>query len=225
MTPEVWKSVDAYIGELFVPPDRALDHAMQTSAAAGLPAISVSPAQGKLLHLLAKLQNAKNILEVGTLGGYSTIWLARALPRTGSVVTLEIDPAYAAVARANFEFAKLTRRIDLRVGPAIEILPQLAIEDAGPFDMIFIDADKESTLDYYEWAVRLSRPGTLIIVDNIVREGAVVDADSEDTRVQGVRRFNARVADDPRVSATVIQTVGSKGYDGFAFVRVGVEGK
>jgi predicted O-methyltransferase YrrM len=215
-----WTEVDAYLADLFVGSDSALEHAARTSETAGLPAISVTPNQGKLLYLLAQLQGAKKILEIGTLGGYSTIWLARALPAGGRVVTLELEPAHAEVARGNFAFAKLTGRIDLWLGQAIETLPQLAMEGVGPFDMVFIDADKESTAEYYEWAVRMSRPGTLILVDNIVREGAVIDGESSDTRVQGVRRFNEKLSADPRVVATVIQTVGSKGYDGFAVIRV-----
>ena len=220
MTTEQWTAVDDYLADLFVPPDPALENALRTSEAAGLPAISVSPAQGKLLYLLAQLQQARNILEIGTLGGYSTLWLARALSAGGKVITLEVDPRHAEVARANFKMAGLADVIDLRLGPAIEILPKLAAENCGPFDLIFIDADKESSLEYYQWALRLSRPGSLIIVDNVVREGAVVDAASSDPKVQGVRRFLDAVAVDPRVTATVLQTVGSKGYDGLAFARV-----
>lgn len=217
---EQWTSVDRYITEHFIPPDSALEHALRASEAAGLPAISVSPNLGKLLLLLAQLQEARSILEIGTLGGYSTIWLARALPAGGRLITLEVEPHHAEVARSNFEQAGLTDAIELRVGPALETLPQLAKEGRGPFDMVFIDADKENTLEYYQWALKLSRPGSLIIVDNVVREGAVVDAASTDPKIQGVRQFIDNIAADPRVTATAIQTVGSKGYDGFAFARV-----
>jgi predicted O-methyltransferase YrrM len=193
-----------------ISPDAVLEAALRASEAAGLPAINVSPPQGKLLHLLARLIGARAILEIGTLGGYSTIWLARALPADGRLVTLEADARHAEVARANVAHAGLALVVDLRVGRALETLPQLASEGLDPFDLFFIDADKE----------RLSRPGSVIIVDNVVRGGAVTDAASEDPRVKGVRRFNEMLAAEPRVSATVIQTVGSKGYDGFALVLV-----
>jgi predicted O-methyltransferase YrrM len=207
----------------FLQPDPALDAALDASVAAGLPAINVSPNQGKLLQLLARMLGARTILEVGTLGGYSTIWLARALPADGRLVTLESDPKHAEVARANIARAGLSGIVDLRVGLAIETLPKLAAEGIGPFDLIFIDADKVSTADYFAWALRLSRRGSLIIVDNVVRKGAVVDAASEDAKVQGIRRFNDVLAAEPRVSATVIQTVGVKGYDGFAIALVTTE--
>jgi predicted O-methyltransferase YrrM len=220
MSQEQWEAVDHFISKHLIPSDPALDEALRASAEAGLPSIQVSPCQGKLLQLLAGLQGARQILEIGTLGGYSTIWLARALPPGGRLITLESDPTHASVARENIARAGLAGIVDVRLGPAIETLPRLAAEGAGPFDFIFIDADKPSTADYFEWAIRLSRRGSLIIVDNVVRKGAVVDAASDDPRVQGVRRFYDRLAAEPRVSATAIQTVGSKGYDGFAVALV-----
>jgi predicted O-methyltransferase YrrM len=220
MPDESWIAVDHYLTELLVRPDAARDAALEASAAAGLPAISVPPCQGKLLHLLARLQGARAILEIGTLGGYSTIWLARALPAGGRLVTLEADPGYAAVARANLARAGLAGVVEVRVGPAQETLPRLAAEGGGPFDLIFIDADKPSYPEYLVWALKLSRRGSLIVADNVVRGGAVADPDSTDPRVQGVRRFNELLAAEPGVSATAIQTVGGKGYDGFALALV-----
>lgn len=220
MTQEQWSAVDHYITELLVQPDAALDGALQSSAAAGLPAISVSPPQGKLLMLLAMLQGARNILEIGTLGGYSTIWLARALPPGGRLITLEADAKHAEVARENIERAGLDGVVELRLGPALETLPRLAAENRGPFDFIFIDADKPSIPDYFTWSLKLVRRGSVIIVDNVIRSGAVIDAANGDANVQGVRRFNDMLAAEPRVSATVIQTVGGKGYDGFALALV-----
>ncbi len=220
MTQEQWSAVDRYITDLLVPVDAALDAALQQSAASGLPAISVSPAQGKMLHLLAKLQGARSILEIGTLGGYSTIWLARALPADGQLISLEADPRHAEVARRNIAAAGLDGVVTIRLGRAIETLPQLASEGLGPFDVIFIDADKPGNPDYFAWALKLSRRGSLIIVDNVVRGGAVIDSASRDAGIQGVRRLNELLAAEPRVSATVIQTVGSKGYDGFAIALV-----
>jgi predicted O-methyltransferase YrrM len=220
MTQQQWTAVDRYITDLLVPPDLALEEALQSSAAAGLPPYNVSPNQGKLLLLLALLQGARTILEIGTLGGYSTIWLARALPADGRLVTLEADPKHAEVARANIAHAGQTAFVDLRLGRALDTLPQLAAEGCGPFDLIFIDADKPSNPDYFTWALKLSRRGSLIIVDNVVRNGAVIDATSTDSSVQGVRRLNELLAAEPRVSATALQTVGSKGYDGFAIALV-----
>ena len=220
MTPEQWTAVDGYINGLLVPPDPVVEAAIKASVAAGLPPISVSPSQGKLLQLLAQIQQAQNILEIGTLGGYSTIWLARALPAGGRLITLELDPKHAEVARANFARAGLSGIIELRLGSALDTLPQLVAEGRGPFDLIFIDADKQGYPDYFAWALKLSRRGTVIIADNVVRNGTVVDAASSDPLVQGVRRFNELVAAEPRVSATEIQTVGSKGYDGFAIMLV-----
>jgi predicted O-methyltransferase YrrM len=194
---------------------------LQDSEAAGLPAISVSPPHGKFLNLLARVQGARNILEIGTLGGYSAIWLARALPPGGGrLITLEVDPLHAKVARANLARAGFANIAQVRLGRAIDTLPELEHEGAGPFDLVFIDADKPSNPDYFAWALKLSRRGTVIVVDNVVRKGAVANAASDDAAVQGVRRLNAMMAAEPRVSATAIQTVGVKGYDGFAVALV-----
>ena len=220
MTQEKWTAVDKYFGDLLVPGDPALEAALRDSAAAGLPPIHVSPTQGKLLHLLAQLQGAKSILEIGTLGGYSTIWLARALPRGGRLVTLEADERHARVARANIERAGLADVVELVLGGALDTLPRLAAQGRGPFDLIFIDADKPAYPDYLAWALKLSKPGTLIIADNVVRKGAVIDAQSRDPNVLGTRRFNDMLAAERRLTATAIQTVGSKGYDGFAIALV-----
>jgi predicted O-methyltransferase YrrM len=220
MTRTQWNAVDQYITDLLVPPDPGLDGAIEASARAGLPPIAVSPPQGKLLHVMALAQQARTVLEVGTLAGYSTIWLARALPPGGRLVTLEIDPHHAEVARANIERAGLADVVELRLGPALDSLPALADEGYGPFDFVFIDADKPGNTDYFEWALKLSHVGTTIVVDNVVREGQVVDPTSEDPSVQGVRRFNEMLAGERRVVATEIQTVGSKGYDGFAVALV-----
>jgi predicted O-methyltransferase YrrM len=220
MSEEQWDAVDRYLGKLFVPPDPVLDAALADSEAAGLPAINVSPVQGKFLHLLARVRGATSILEVGTLGGYSTIWLARALPPGGTLVTLEMEPRYAEVARANIARAGLAGVVEVRVGAAIETLPQLAAARRGPFDLVFIDADKPSTPAYFEWALRLTRKGSVVVVDNVVRKGAVADAASEDAKVLGVRRFLEMAAAEPRVSTTALQTVGLKGYDGFAVALV-----
>jgi predicted O-methyltransferase YrrM len=220
MTPEQWTAVDRYLTDVLVRPDAALEAALRDSDAAGLPPISVTPNQGKLLMLLAQVRGARAILEVGTLGGYSTIWLARALPAGGRLITLESEPRHAEVARANIARAGMADVVELRLGLALETLPQLAAEGRGPFDLTFIDADKPNIPEYFTWALKLSRRGSLIIVDNVVRKGAVIDADSDDPSVQGVRRFNERLAAEPRVSATAIQTVGGKGYDGFALALV-----
>ena len=220
MNPEQWTAVDRYITDALVPADPVLEAALQASTDAGLPAISVSAPQGKLLYLLARIHGAKTILEIGTLGGYSTIWLARALPAGGRVITLELDPKHAEVARANFVRAGLAGVIELRVGKALDTLPQIAAEGRGPFDLIFIDADKVSIPEYFTWALKLSRRGTVIIVDYVVRKGAVVEADNSDPSIQGVRRLNKMLATETRVSATTIQTVGSKGYDGFTLAVV-----
>jgi predicted O-methyltransferase YrrM len=220
MNQDVWTAVDMYITDLLVPSDTALEAALQASGAAGLPSIQVSPVQGKLLHLLARACGARQVLEIGTLGGYSTLWFARALPAGGRVITLEADPKHAEVARANFALAGLSGVIELRLGPALETLPKLASEGRGPFDLIFIDANKSSMPEYFDWALKLSHAGSIIIADNVVRNGAVLDAASGDADIQGVRRFNERLASEKRVTATEIQTVGSKGYDGFALVVV-----
>ena len=216
----LWADVDRYITDLLVPADPALDAAIQSSVAEGLPQIHVAPNQGKFLHLLARIQGARRVLEIGTLAGYSTIWLARALPPGGKVVTLEADAKHAQIARANFARAGVAEQVELRLAPALETLPKLAGEGGEPFDLIFIDADKPSIPDYFTWSLRLSRPGTVIVVDNVIREGGVVNARSGDASVEGVRRFNEMLARESRVSATEIQTVGSKGYDGFAIALV-----
>jgi len=218
--PALWTAVDAYIDEQLIGHDDALSAAIESSVAAGLPAISVSPSQGKLLHVLAKTMGARRILELGTLGGYSAIWLARALPPDGRLITVEADARHADVARRNFARAGVTSRVDLRVGRGLDVLPQLHVERAGPFDFVFIDADKVNYPHYLDWAIRLCHPGSLIVADNVVRKGAVIDGKSEDAAVQAVRRMMTALRTDPRVTATVIQTVGVKGYDGFAAVLV-----
>ena len=215
---EQWTAVDHYLTDLLLPSDPALAAALEASAAAGLPSIQVSPTQGKLLHLLAMSLGARKILELGTLGGYSTIWMARALPAGGRLITLEADAKHAEVARANIARAGLANVVDLRLGRAQETLPKLA--DEAPFDLIFIDADKTGYPEYFQWAMKLTRRGSVIIADNVVRKGEIVNAASGDANVQGARRFYEMVAREPRVSATAIQTVGSKGYDGFAMIVV-----
>ena len=223
MTDTSRTTVDQYLAGLFAPHDAAVEGALAASVAAGLPEIQVSPTQGKLLHLLARLTPARAILEIGTLGGYSAIWLARALAPGGRLVTLEFDPKHAEVARANIAHAGLADRVDVRVGRALDLLPGIAAEGRGPFDLVFIDADKPGNPEYFAWALRLTRPGSVIVVDNVVREGAVLDAASDDASVQGTRRVLEMMAAEPRVSATAIQTVGVKGWDGLA-VAVVVEG-
>jgi predicted O-methyltransferase YrrM len=215
-----WTAVDRYLADRLLKPDAALDAALQASAAAGLPAHGVSPTQGRLLELLARIQGARTILEIGTLGGYSTIWLGRALPPDGRLVTLEANPHYAEVARANIARAGLAQAVELHVGLAETTLAQLAADGDGPFDLIFIDADKAGNAQYLTWALALSRAGTLIVADNVVRGGAIVDAGSGDPSVEGVRRFFDLLAAQARVTATAIQTVGEKGYDGFALAVV-----
>jgi len=215
-----WTEVDRYLGEALLPPDPVLEEVQRASAVAGLPPIQVSAVQGKLLYLWARSLGARAILELGTLGGYSTIWLARALAGGGRVVTLEVDPKHAEVARANFARAGLSAAIEIRLGPAAESLRRLADEKRGPFDFVFVDADKEGYPEYFRQALALSRPGTVMVFDNVVRDGAVTDAASGNASVRAVRRLNERIAAEPRVSATAIQTVGSKGYDGLAFVLV-----
>jgi len=215
-----WSAVDSYITGLFLAPDPALEAALASSAAAGLPTINVSPTQGKLLHVLARAQGARRILEIGTLGGYSTIWLARALPADGRLISLEVDPKHAEVARANLAHAGLSSIVEIRLGSAHDTLPKLVSEGRGPFDLIFIDADKPGYADYLKWSLKLARMGTLIIADNVVRKGAVADAGSKDENVQGIRKFNEALAAEKRVTTTVIQTVGSKGYDGLALILV-----
>ena len=220
MSQERWAEVERYITGTLIRPDSVLDAALRSSGAAGLPKISVSPPEGMFLGLVARAMGASKILEIGTLGGYSTIWLARALPPHGTLTTLEVDAKHAKVAAANIRRAGLSRVVEIRQGPALETLPKLAAEGKGPYDLFFIDADKPSNPEYFAWALRLSRPGSVIIVDNVVRDGAVVDSGSRDPNVRGVRRLNEMIAAEPRVMATEIQTVGSKGYDGFAVALV-----
>jgi predicted O-methyltransferase YrrM len=220
MTETQWSQVDRYFSELLLTPESGLDAALVASDAAGLPAINVSPNQGKLLYLLAKAIGARRILEIGTLGGYSTIWLARALPADGRLITLEADPKHADVARDNLANAGLSAIVEVKLGRALETMPRLVEVGEEAFDLIFIDADKPSTTAYFEWSLHLSHPGTLIIVDNVVRGGDIVDAGSESSSAQGTRRFLERLAAEPRVTATAVQTVGTKGYDGFAIALV-----
>jgi predicted O-methyltransferase YrrM len=220
MPQEQWTAIDEYLTNLLLPPDPILEATLQASAEARLPAIAVSPPQGKLLFLLAQVQRARTILEIGTLGGYSTIWLARALPPGGHLVTLEAEPTPAVVARANIARADLADVVEVRLGPALDTLPRLEAERREPFDLIFIDADKPGYPEYWRWALRLSRRGSLIVADNVVREGAVADPQSTDPSVQAVRRYHALVAAEPRVTATVLQTVGTKGYDGLSLALV-----
>lgn len=218
-----WSLVDGYIADKLIGGDPALESALAANCAAGLPAIDVSPAQGKMLHLLARLQGARRILEVGTLGGYSTIWLARALSPDGQLVSLELDPGHAEIARANLERAGVGDRVDVRVGQARILLKGMVDEGAEPFDLFFIDADKESSVDYLSYSLQLSRPGSLIIVDNVVREGRIVDPASDNPMVQGIRRLYDAIETTPGLSATAIQTVGAKGWDGFLMLLVGEE--
>jgi predicted O-methyltransferase YrrM len=217
---KTWTEVDEYIEGQLMPRDPALEFARRTSAEAGLPAIAVTATQGRLLQLLALSVNARNILEVGTLGAYSTIWLARALPADGRLVTLEASSKHAEIARENIANAGFSETVELREGPALDTLPELAAEGLAPFDLIFIDADKENNAEYFSWGLKLSRPGSLIFIDNVIREGAVADSESDDPMVQGVQRLNEALAKETRVMATTIQTVGSKGYDGFTLALV-----
>ncbi|MFF9815438.1 O-methyltransferase [Streptomyces sp. NPDC014006] len=220
MSQETWTAVDAYFNDLLVEEDAVLRAAVADADAAQLPAIQVAPNQGKLLHLLARIRCARKVLEIGTLAGYSTIWLARALPADGRLVTLEADEQCAAVAAANVARAGLDHIVDIRLGVALDTLPRLVEEGEGPFDLVFIDADKPSNPAYLEWALRLTRPGSVIVGDNVVREGAVTEPDSSDPRVQGVRRFTELIAAHPRLTAATLQTVGEKGYDGFTLAVV-----
>jgi predicted O-methyltransferase YrrM len=215
-----WNAVEEYFTQELAPADEALTAALKDSEAAGLPSIEVAPNQGKLLHLLARIQGARTVLEIGTLGGFSTIWLARALPLDGRLISLEYSAKHAEVARANLARAGVSEVVEVRVGAAADSLAQLAAEGAGPFDFVFLDADKQNNPIYLEWALKLTRPGSVIVCDNVVRNGRVLDADSTDGDVVGTRRFLEMVGADPRLSGTAVQTVGSKGYDGFAIALV-----
>jgi predicted O-methyltransferase YrrM len=215
-----WSAVDDYVAGLLAPHDAVLDLAVRASEDAGLPAIQVSPPQGKLLYLLAKTLGARSILEFGTLGGYSTIWLGRALPDDGRLITLEADPRYAEVARGNIDRAGLGDVVELRLGPALDLLPALDEEGTGPFDLTFIDADKVHSPDYFAWALDHSRPGSLIVCDNVVRDGRLADTSDDDPAIEAQRRLHELLAVEPRVEATTIQTVGGKGYDGFSVALV-----
>jgi predicted O-methyltransferase YrrM len=225
MSQERWSAVDAYIEERLLGDDDVLAAALRSSHEAGLPAIAVSPAQGRLLALIARIHGARRILELGTLGGYSTILLARTLPADGQLITLELSPDYAEVARANIARAGIGERVEIRVGPALDSLVQLAGEGGEPFDLVFIDADKQGTPEYFKTALGLTRPGGVIIVDNVVRDGAISDPDTDDPRAQGMQRFHELLAGEERVTATTIQTVGSKGYDGFTLALVEAPGR
>ena len=216
----LWTAVDQYLGGVLAPSDVHLDAALKANRKAGLPAIGVSPLQGKFLHVLVKMTQAKRVLEIGLLGGYSTIWMASALPRGGRIVSLEFSPKHALIARANLRYAGLLGRVDVRVGPALESLPALARERGGKFDLIFIDADKENNPQYLEWALKLSRRGSVIVVDNVARHGKVIEAGSKEADTQGTRRCLEMMAANPRLSAVAMQTVGLKGLDGFALAVV-----
>jgi predicted O-methyltransferase YrrM len=220
MSEQQWTTVDRYLTDTIVKPDAALDGALAASDAAGLPSINVSPSQGKFLHILARLVSARSILEIGTLGGYSTIWLGRALKPGGRLITLEADRKHAELARANIARAGLGDVVDVRLGPALETLPKIAAEKIEPFDLVFIDADKPNTPEYFTWALKLSRVGSIIIVDNVIRKGEAANPDTTDPAVQAMRRFLELAAAEPRVDATAIQTVSSKGYDGFSIALV-----
>jgi predicted O-methyltransferase YrrM len=220
MSKQLWTAVDQYISTNLIPSDPTLEAALQSNIDAKLPTIDVAPNQGKFLHLLARIQGAKRILEVGTLGGYSTIWLARALPPQGKLVTLEVNPHHAEVAASNIARAGLTSLVDQRVGSALDSLAQLHAQNAAPFDFIFIDADKSNNPNYLDWAIRLSHPGTVIITDNVIREGAIIEPNSTDAGVQGTRTLFEKLANEPRLDATALQTVGCKGHDGFILALV-----
>jgi predicted O-methyltransferase YrrM len=217
---EIWKQVDSFFTDALIPADPALGAALAANHEADLPAIDVTPLQGKFLELMIRATGARRVLEIGTLGGYSTIWMARAVGPAGNVVTLEIDPHHAEVAQRNLDNAGLAERVDLRVEPASEALAALVAERSAPFDFIFIDADKAGYPDYIQWSLKLSRPGTLIIADNVVRDGKVIEPGNPDPNIQGVRRFTELVVAEPHLSTTVLQSVGSKGYDGFAIAVV-----
>ncbi|MGA3333514.1 MAG: O-methyltransferase [Terracidiphilus sp.] len=216
----LWASVDRYFGDLLAPSDEKLEAAVKANRKARLPAIDVSPLQGKFLQVLVQMTRAKRVLEIGTLGGYSAIWMARALPRDGRIVSLEFSPKHAEVAHANLSNAGVDKLVDIRIGPALSTLPKLAAEGAEPFDLIFIDADKKNNPHYLQWALKLSRPGTVILVDNVARHGNVVEAKSSGPEIVGTRRCLEMMAAEPRLSAVALQTVGVKGLDGFALAVV-----
>lgn len=220
MNADLWAAVDRYFGQALLASDPVLDEALAAQQAAGLPAINVAPLQGKMLQFLIRMAGAKRVLEVGTLAGYSTIWMARGLPADGKMITLESEPKHAAVASANLTRAGLDDLVELRVGRAVDTLPLIAAEGEAPFDFVFIDADKPSNVDYFQWALRLSRTGTMVVVDNVVRNGAVVDTATQDAKVRGVQRLRDYLAGETRVDATVLQTVGTKGHDGMILALV-----
>jgi predicted O-methyltransferase YrrM len=220
MGQELWEAVDKFLDTMLIPQDSALEDALAAAAAAKLPAIQVSSVQGKFLHLLARILGARNILEIGTLGGYSTIWMARALPEGGRIITLEADPKHADVAKKNFARAGVESKVELRLGKALDTLPQVAADGLGPFDLFFIDANKSNMPEYFEWSLKLARKGSVIIADNVVREGAILDEKSKDADIQGIRRFLEMVGKEKCVSGTALQTVSTKNYDGFALVLV-----
>ena len=219
-TQKIWKLVDQYFTDALIAPGDGFNAALDTNRKADLPAIDVTPLQGKFLEVLVRATGSKRILEIGTLGGYSTLWLARAIPDDGIVVTLELQPRHAQIAKQNLEAAALADRVDLRIGAAADTLAAIVEEDAAPFDFIFIDADKAGYPEYLQWSLKLSRPGTLIVADNVVRDGKVIDPDHPDQNIQGVRRFTDMVSAESRLSATALQTVGGKGYDGFIIAVV-----
>lgn len=220
MSEAVWNAVDSYLDQLFIGDDAVLRETLRASVAAGLPPIQVSPTQGKLLDQMVRMCGARRVLEIGTLGGYSAIWMARGLPADGKLISLEVDARNAAVARANMEHAGLAAKVEIHLGAALDLLPTIATQGGGPFDLTFIDADKVNSPAYFEWALRLSRVGSVIIVDNVVREGNVLHRASDDPAILGTRRVLETMAAEPRVTATAIQTVGCKGYDGFAIALV-----
>jgi predicted O-methyltransferase YrrM len=217
---KIWANVDRYFGDKLAPSDPALEAALAANRKAKLPAIDVTQLQGKFLELLVRISNARRVLEIGTLGGYSTLWLARALPEDGQIVSLELEPRHAEIARANLKNAGMSDRVEIRIGEAAKSLEALVTSGAAPFDFIFIDADKAGYPEYLNWSLKLSRPGTLIVADNVVRDGKVIEPDNPDPNIQGVRRFTDLIAAEPRLSSTVLQTVGSKGYDGFTLAVV-----
>lgn len=220
MSQEQWTAIDDYFADLFMPEDMALTQALEDSEHAGLNPIAVAPNQGKLLYILAQLNHSKRILEIGTLGGYSTIWMAKALPEDGKIITLEIDQKCADIAQKNIERAGLQDKVEIRVGSALEIMKKMSAAGEAPFDFIFIDADKENNPGYFEYSMKLAQKGTLIIADNVIRKGSIIDPNSTDNSVQGVRKFNELVSAEPCVTTTVVQTVGAKGHDGLEIILV-----